>query len=90
MEEVILQFGGILEVCVVGVVDEYAGELPRAYVVPKPGVHIKEEELKRFVHARVAPHKYLHGGINFIDSIPKSNTGKTLRRELQLSAAKSV
>ena len=39
-----------------------------------------EEDVVRFVHERVAPHKRLRGGVVFVDSVPKSPSGKLLRR----------
>jgi 4-coumarate--CoA ligase len=72
-----------LDVAVIGIPDDLAGELPRAYVVKKPGHQTVEKDIAKFVDAQVAPHKRLKGGVVFIDAIPKSNTGKILRRELK-------
>jgi 4-coumarate--CoA ligase len=66
-----------------------ASEVPRAYIVP--GVEPSEtlaNELIKYVHDRVAQHKRLRGGIKFIDEVPKSVSGKILRRMLREAAKK--
>jgi 4-coumarate--CoA ligase len=74
------------DVAVIGVYDEaLASEVPRAYVVPKPGVS-KEglaDEIVKYLQERVAQHKRLRGGVRFVDVIPKSVSGKILRRVLK-------
>lgn len=85
LEDVLLSYPGVAEVGVVGVPDEKAGEVPRAYVVPQ-GKDLKKDELNAFVAARVAPHKQLAGGIEFVEQLPKNPTGKLLRKELRKMA----
>lgn len=68
---------------VIGVPDEMAGELPRAYIVKKEGMSVSKSDILEFVDTKVAPHKRLKGGVVFIDAIPKTTTGKLLRRELK-------
>lgn len=71
---------------VIGIYDEtLASEVPRAYVVPKAGASTDglAEEIVRYIHERVAQHKRLRGGVKFVDSIPKSVSGKILRRVLK-------
>jgi acyl-coenzyme A synthetase/AMP-(fatty) acid ligase len=71
---------------VIQVPDEESGELPRAYVVlddDKASQHMGKDELYEWVKERVAPYKRLDGGIVFCDSIPKSASGKILRRLLR-------
>ena len=65
----------------VGIPDEEAGELPKAFVVPKG--EITEGEIIEFVAQRVSPHKKLRGGVEFIEQIPKTASGKILKRELK-------
>jgi acyl-coenzyme A synthetase/AMP-(fatty) acid ligase len=59
--------------------DEEAGEVPKAFVVPRS--ETTPEELMDFVAQRVAPHKKIRS-VEFIDKIPKSASGKILRRLL--------
>ena len=69
------------DAAVIGVPDEKAGELPKAFVVPKGD--ITPEEIADFIAQRVAPHKKLRGGVEFIEKIPKSASGKILRKDLR-------
>ncbi len=78
----------VLDVAVIGIPDDIAGELPRAYVVKKNDIVVSKEDIIQFVDAKVAPHKRLKGGLVFIDSIPKTNTGKLLRRELKATLSR--
>ena len=65
----------------IGVPDVLAGELPKAFVVRRGDV--SSDDIVKFVAERVAPHKKLRGGVEFIDQIPKSPSGKILRRLLR-------
>lgn len=58
-------------------------ELPRAYVVADRAANVSGQEIKDFVKSNVAQHKQLRGGVVFLDAIPKSPSGKILRRELR-------
>lgn len=86
LEGLLLNYEAIADVAVVGVKDEVAGELPKAYVVPKPGRTIIPDDLIKWVHERVAPHKRLRGGVEIIGAVPRSPAGKTLRRLLSEKA----
>ena len=59
------------------------GELPMAFVVRKADASLTEKDVEIFVDENVAPYKKLRGGVKFIDEIPKSLSGKILRRELK-------
>ena len=54
-----------------------------AFVVRKAGGALTEKDVEIFVDEYVAPYKKLRGGVEFIDEIPKSLSGKILRRELK-------
>lgn len=73
--------------CVIGVEDHsQATEVPRAYVVLRPGVQAsdsKAQEIVDYVAKQVAPHKKLRGGVRFVAEVPKSPSGKILRRLLR-------
>ncbi|KAF9566127.1 phenylacetyl-CoA ligase [Agrocybe pediades] len=84
----------VADVCVVGIADEYSGEIPLAFIVPTAnalermnGDREKTEELKRKLEKHVSDHKiqykWLAGGVEFIDVIPKNPSGKILRRVLR-------
>ena len=61
--------------------DDEAGELPMAFVVKRDGSELNESEVMSFVGKLVAPHKKVRK-VEFTNAIPKSATGKILRKEL--------
>ena len=66
-----------------------ATELPRAYIVPKDGLGKTDADAKEIVDwlgSKVAHHKRLRGGVRWVDEIPKSVSGKILRRVLKVKA----
>ena len=65
-----------------GVEDERSGELPRAFVV-RSSDDLTEQQVEDYVKGRVAEYKQLKGGVKFIKEIPKSPSGKILRRLLK-------
>jgi acyl-CoA synthetase (AMP-forming)/AMP-acid ligase II len=71
------------------VYDDTAGELPKAYVVKSPSVgkassdQLIIQDIQRYVEQHKAKYKWLRGGVEFIDVIPKSPSGKILRRLLR-------
>ncbi|XP_060592777.1 luciferin 4-monooxygenase-like [Ruditapes philippinarum] len=83
LEDILLRHNSVADVGVVGLPDEEAGELPRAYVVKKAGKEVTEEELVDFVNGQVAPHMKLRGGVEFVTEIPRTLSGKILRKTLR-------
>jgi acyl-CoA synthetase (AMP-forming)/AMP-acid ligase II len=84
LEALLLTHPAVLDAAVVRRPDEEAGEVPKAYVVRKPDEAARglgAEDLMRWVAERVAPHKRIRH-VEFIDQIPKSASGKILRRVL--------
>jgi 4-coumarate--CoA ligase len=82
----------VKDVAVIGIYSKsIASEVPRAYVVPaqEPSDELKQELIK-FVYDRVAQHKRLRGGIEFIEEVPKSASGKIFRRVLKEEAKKDT
>ena len=75
LDAVLLERYDVIDAAVVGV-PMNGDEVPRAYVVCKPGaVATSEKEIEEWVSARVAPYKRLRGGIVFVDAIPKNPVG---------------
>ncbi|KAK7502855.1 hypothetical protein BaRGS_00005804 [Batillaria attramentaria] len=83
LEDLLMAHPELSDVCVIGVPDTVAGELPRAYVVRIPGSKVTEQEVKDFVAKQVPSYMQLRGGVEFRENIPKSPSGKILRRLLR-------
>jgi 4-coumarate--CoA ligase len=86
LEALLLTHEHIIDAAVIQIPDDAAGELPRAYVVLGPSEEAQkttEEDIKEWVKAQVAAYKRLDGGVIFTDAIPKSASGKILRRILR-------
>ncbi|GAA2149075.1 hypothetical protein GCM10009844_28320 [Nocardioides koreensis] len=86
VEDVLYGHPAVREVAVVGVPDEYRGESVKAYVSLKPGAEVSEQELIGFAKEQMAAYKYPRS-VEFLDELPKTTTGKILRRELRASGA---
>lgn len=81
----------IADVTVVPIANEAAGELPLAFIVRTPEAAARPEkevkdELHAFVAAEMADYKRLAGGIEFVDSLPKTAAGKTQRGTMKTKA----
>jgi fatty-acyl-CoA synthase len=72
----------VLELAVVPVPDRRWGEVPKALVVLKPGAKATEQELLEFCRSCLSHYKCPHS-IEFLDALPKTGTGKILKRELR-------
>jgi len=83
LEGLLVQQPDIADAAVVGITLD-GQELPRAYVVLKDDTKgqrtVTEEAIKRFVSERMAKHKWLAGGIKFVDEVPKLPSGKIVRK----------
>ncbi len=79
LEALLLTRDDVADACVVGAPDEEAGEIPKAFVVARG--ELDPDEVMAFVAANVAPHERIRA-IEVIDEIPKSASGKLLRRVL--------
>nr|CAI5846912.1 unnamed protein product [Callosobruchus analis] len=79
-----MEIDGVGDAAVVGIPDALAGEVPRAFVVLKPGANVSEEDVHRFINSKVTNYKKLVGGVRFIEAIPRNPSGKILRNELRV------
>lgn len=89
LEAHLLEHPAVDDVCVIAIPHERSGETPKAYVVKSNKVGLEENDrlvardICKFVEKHKARHKWLGGGVEFIDVIPKSPSGKILRRLLR-------
>ena len=88
LEAVLLTHHAVNDCVVIGIPSDREGEVPKAFVVKAPG-SIEESDalLKRSIAKHVeknkSNHKWLRGGVEFIDVVPKSPSGKILRRMMR-------
>ena len=83
IEEVFYTHPGVVEVAVFGIFHADLGEEVAAAVVLRPGDRTTPEELREYIKERVAPYKYPRV-IKLVDDLPKSPSGKILKREISL------
>lgn len=82
VEDVLYEHEAVREAAVVGVPDPYRGETVKAFVSLRPGKTAQPEELITFCKQRMAAYKYPRE-VEVLDELPKTVTGKLLRRELR-------
>ncbi|KMU76787.1 long-chain-fatty-acid-CoA ligase [Coccidioides immitis RMSCC 3703] len=85
LEDLLLGHPDVADCAVLGVKDDYAGEKPKAYVVLRDGLSVSEEmgkKLMKYVSERKVRFKWVEE-IEFTDAVPKSPSGKILRRVLR-------
>jgi fatty-acyl-CoA synthase len=82
LEKTILAHPAVLEAGVIPVPDEKWGEVPKALIVLKPNASVTEAELIEFSRSRLAHYKCPRS-IDFVDSLPKTGTGKILKKDIR-------
>ncbi|KAF2200774.1 acetyl-CoA synthetase-like protein [Delitschia confertaspora ATCC 74209] len=89
LEAHLLTHPAVNDCAVIPVPDDAAGEVPKAFVVKSPAVGLEESDrmvarqIQKHVEEHKARYKWIAGGVEFIDVIPKSPSGKILRRLLR-------
>ncbi len=83
LEALLLTHQQVADAAVIGVLDEEAGEIPKAFIVRQAGSELTEADLIAWVTERVAPYKKIRA-VEFIDVVPKSSSGKILRKDLRV------
>lgn len=81
LEALLMEHPAVADVAVIPKPDQAGGEIPKAFVVLKPTEEATGDEIMEWVAERVAPYKKVRE-LEFVDTIPKSLSGKILRREL--------
>ena len=81
LEALLLEHPDVMDSAVIPKRDAEAGEIPKAFVLLREGKDVSTDELMGFVAERVAPYKKVRE-IEFVEAIPKTPSGKILRREL--------
>lgn len=86
LEQLLITHPAVEDAAVVGLPHEEAGELPLAFVVKKAGKNVTESEIEQLVRDNMSAQKWLRGGVIFLNEIPRTATGKILRRVLKQRA----
>jgi long-chain acyl-CoA synthetase len=81
VEAILFQHAAVADCAVIAKPDPEAGEIPKALVILRPGEEVAPEALMEFVESRVAGYKKIRE-VEFVTSIPKTASGKVLRRVL--------
>lgn len=81
LENLLFTHPAVADCAVIGKPNSYAGEIPKAFVVKKPGMTTTSTEIIDFVKGRIADYKWVRE-VEFVDSIPRTQSGKILRRIL--------
>jgi OPC-8:0 CoA ligase-1 len=81
LEELLLSNSEISDAAVIPYPDDEAGQIPMAFIVRKSDSNLSEENVKDFVANQVSPYKKIRR-VAFVNSIPKSPSGKILRKDL--------
>jgi long-chain acyl-CoA synthetase len=84
VEDALYEHPAVAECAVVGIPDAYRGETVRACIVLRAGQQVDAQQLEAFSRARLAAYK-VPRSIVFFDQLPKTASGKILRRELKLT-----
>ncbi len=81
LEALLMEHPAVLDAAVIPKRDPEAGEVPKAFILLRPRQQATPEEIMQFVAERVAPYKKIRE-IEFVEAIPKTLSGKILRRDL--------
>lgn len=82
LESILRNHPDILDAAVIGIPDEKCGEIPKAFVIRRPASTANSNDIQNFVANQVSKFKEIRGGVQFVDEIPKTASGKILRREI--------
>ncbi|RZC39587.1 4-coumarate--CoA ligase 1-like [Asbolus verrucosus] len=83
LENLLIQHPAVKDAGVIGIPKEGVGEVPLAFIVKQPNTNVTEDEIVHYIEENISVQKRLYGGVKFIEEIPKSSSGKILRRKLK-------
>ena len=89
LEALLLEHPAVADAAVIGALVG-GEELPRAYVVRQLETPVTEQDIQRFIQEKTSRHKWLAGGVKFLDVVPKNPSGKILRKLLREQAKTEV
>ena len=89
VEDVAVQIEGVLYTAVIGIPDEKSGEAVKLFIVLKPNVQLTKEEVMDYMKENLTGYKRPRH-IEFRDSIPMTNVGKVLRKDLRAEELKKL
>jgi long-chain acyl-CoA synthetase len=82
LEDILYEHPAVKLCAVVGKPDKAAGEVPKAYIVPKEYMAISEAQIMAYVNGKIAPYKAIRE-VEFRENLPLNSAGKVLKRLLQ-------
>ena len=82
LEALLITHPKVADVAVIGIPDDEAGELPKAFITVPPGESVTLEEIQSLVSENLVSYKQIRS-LEVIDAIPKSASGKILRKDLR-------
>jgi acyl-CoA synthetase (AMP-forming)/AMP-acid ligase II len=82
IESALSDHPAVKDAAVIGIPDDYWGEVPKAFVVVEPRTALTERDLIDFVRERIAHYK-APKSVEFVDSLPRNASGKLVKRELR-------
>lgn len=83
IEHVIRQIPDVVDVCVCGIPDVVATDLPAAAIIRKDNSKLTTDDVYNFVANKMAHFKHLYGGVYFFESLPMTPSGKVQRRKVR-------
>ncbi|MBT9529132.1 MAG: long-chain fatty acid--CoA ligase [Pseudomonas sp.] len=89
LEDVLATLPGVLQCAAIGIPDERSGEAIKLFVVAKPGATLSKEQVMEHMRANVTGYK-MPKAIEFRETLPTTNVGKILRRELRDEELKKI
>jgi acyl-CoA synthetase (AMP-forming)/AMP-acid ligase II len=82
VEDLLAGHDAVVEVAVFGIDDEDFGQRLKAVVVLRDGVSVSEDDIKKHIKSNLAGYK-VPREVQFVDELPRTSTGKVLKRELR-------